>query len=153
MPIKVDTTKAEAKIRKAIDALSPAQRKQLFKSAANSLLRDMNARVQGKGWGTNGKPMKPYSKKYEKWKREHGKGKQTGYRNLTLTGMMLGRRIVRKFTDTYATIGWRDSAEALKAAGNEAIARWIKPTKREIASVKAFFRKAIKRGVKTGKSS
>ena len=142
MPVTIDTTGLDRKMRRLAETLEPRTLKVILKKAARRLLRDMRIRVESKGLGTSGKKMPKYSKAYKKVREKSGR--TTDKRTLSFRGTMLGTRGIFPSSGARVLIGWKPGLQAEKALSHELRRAWAQPTKGENKSMIRFLNREIK---------
>lgn len=142
MPVTIDTTGADRKLAELARQLDPKALQKILKRAAFRLLRDMRIRVESKGIGSSGKPMRLYSPSYAQKRAKAGR--TTDKRTLSFSSVMLGARKVTTSGAGKVRIGWAPGKQAEKALSNELRTPWTQPTKKENAGLIKFVRREIK---------
>lgn len=143
--MKIDISRADRKLRKAIKALSEKEVNKVAEKSARSLIRMQNQRIQS-GIGSDGKAMKPYSPKYAA--KRAATGRAVDKRTLHYTGQMLLSRIVLRVKSGAAQIGWKPGKQAEKAAGNEKRTPFTGATQAERSKLLEFIRRTVKETIK-----
>lgn len=111
-------------------------------TAGNNFRALVTRRINLSGVDADGNKFPAYTPAYDKYKTK--KGRNVGFRNLSLSGSMLQNFRTYKEGNEYV-LGFRDGKELKKAEGNSDYVgiNIIKPSDDEVKTVEAAFNKAI----------